>query len=111
MSDMGMSMYHGSMAGMDMGNMPGMDHSAKGGGSEGSMSGMDHSKMPGMDMSNMPGMDHSKMPGMNHGGTADSSPSTDGAVTGSNYDPGSGLAPPATQGANGPVYGDQSGNE
>src|SRR3546814_6026225 len=63
MSDMGMSMDHGSMAGMDMGNMPGMDHSAKGGGSEGSMSGMDHSKQPGMDMSKMPGMDHSKMPG------------------------------------------------
>src|SRR3546814_778224 len=106
MSDMGIAMDHGSMAGMDMGNMPGMDHAAKGGGSEGSMSGMDHAKMPGMDMSNMPGMDHSKMPGMNHGGTADSSPSTDGVVTGSNYAPGSGLAPQAPQGERVLVYGD-----
>lgn len=114
MSDMGMSMDHGSMAGMDMGSMSGMDHPAKGGESAGSMSGMDHSSMPGMDhskmsgmdMSNMPGMDHTKMPGMSHGGSADSSPSADGVVTGSNYAAGSGLAPRASKGERVLVYGD-----
>src|SRR3546814_18483269 len=49
MSDMGMSMDHGSMAGMDMSNMSGMDHSAKSGGSEHSLVGQAPSSMPGVE--------------------------------------------------------------
>ncbi|MGH8352157.1 MAG: copper resistance system multicopper oxidase [Pseudomonas sp.] len=65
MGDMGMD--HGSMAGMDHGNlkqgdMAGMDHSQ--------MAGMDHSGMMQGDMADMADMDHSKMAGMDLGSMA-----------------------------------------
>ncbi|MDT4814563.1 Copper resistance protein A [compost metagenome] len=65
MADMGMD--HGSMAGMDHGDMQGMDHSGMAGMDHGSMKGMDHTGMAGMNHGDMKGMDHSGMAGMDHG--------------------------------------------
>lgn len=75
MADMGMGDMN--MGGMSMGDMGGMtmDHGSMAGMPP--MPGMDHSSMPGMPA--MPGMNHGPMPGMGHTGGGEAMNGKDGA--------------------------------